>query len=184
MSRVGGQRAANSSPALSKNLALQADVSMLHLEHIHYFIILVIFEGNPVWVHGVVRRCVCISSGLCSSWWDASSSLLALGFFQVPCAVPMSCLSSAQRSQLKASLGLAWFRVVYGQAKWNCPYGQPERATCCWISHSVMLPRAHGHCLIYFLDSPFCLIKRKKNPPLSKAKPTRPLSTYAAFNYD
>lgn len=143
------------------------------------------FEGNPVWVRGMVRRCACISWGLCSAWWNASSSLLALGSFQVPYTIPSSCLSSAQRSQLKASLGLAWCRVVYGLAKWNCPYRQPKRATCCQISHSVMLPSAHGHCLIYFWDSPFCLMKIiKKNPPLSKAKPTHPLSTYAAFNYD
>ena len=105
-----------------------------------------------------------IGWGLCRSWWDASVSPTGTGIFATKdlCAVPSSFLPSA-RSQLKASSGLrsACFSMVYGQAKWNCPHGQPVRAPCCQIRLSVMLPNAHGHRIIYFLDSPFCLIKRK-----------------------
>lgn len=86
------------------------------------------------------------------------------GFCKGPCAVPSSCLSSAWRGQLETSSGLRWARVsaVYGEAKWNCPHRQPVRAPSCQIRLSVVLPNAHGHHIIYFLGSPFCLIKRKK----------------------
>lgn len=133
--------------------------------------------------------CMCICVGPCCWWWDASASAGA-GIFATkdPCAIPSSYWSSAQKNQLKASSGLrsAHFSVVYGQAKWNCPHGQAVRVVCCQIRGSVMLPNAHGHCVIYFLGGPFCLIKReeKKKTSLSKTKPTRPLSTYATFNYD
>lgn len=119
-----------------------------------------------VW-SGTGPRCVCahICSGLCCSWWDASASPAVTGIFATKdlCAVPSSCLSSARRSQLEASLGLRspCFSVVYGQAKWNCPHGQTVRAPCCQIRLSVMHPNTHGHRIIYFLDSPFCLMKRK-----------------------
>lgn len=80
------------------------------------------------------------------------------------CCSQFLLLSSAQRSQLEASSGLrsACFSVVYGQAKRNCPHGQLVRAPRCQLRLSVMLPNAHGHRIIYFLGSPFCLIKRKK----------------------
>lgn len=156
---LGGREQQTLLQLFSKSLALQAVVSMLHLEHIRYFIILVILKGtqfgSTAWSGGVralVRGSALHGGMLHLCWlWD---------FFKSHVLSPASCLSSAQRSQLKAFLGLAWFRVVYGQSKWNCPCGHPQRATCCQISHSVML--SHGHCLIYFLDSPFCLIKRKK----------------------
>lgn len=108
------------------------------------------FEGNSVWVHGVVRRCACITSGLCSLRWDASYFLLTLGFFQVPWAVPSSCLSSAQRSQLKASLGLAWFRVVYGQAKWNCPMGSLREPLAVGSATLWCFPELMGIALFIF----------------------------------
>lgn len=106
------------------------------------------------------------------------------GIFSSPMSCPQLLLVIRTEKSAKGLLGAGLVQSGLWSGKMKLPYGQPERTTCCRISHSVMLPRAHGHCLIYFLDSPFCLIKRKKNPPLSKAKPTRPLSTYAAFNYD
>lgn len=112
---------------------------------------------------GVFAR---ICRGLCRWWWDASASPAGTGIFATkdPRAVPSSCLSSARRSQLEASSGLrsACFTVGCGQGKWNCPHGQLVRGPCCQIRSSVMLPNAHGHGVIYFSDSPFCLIKRKK----------------------
>lgn len=148
--------------------------------------------GAVAWSEGGEDRgvCMCICLELRCWRWDASA-FAGTGIFATkdPCVIPSSCMSSAWKSRLKASSGLrsAHFSVVYGQAKWNCLHGQAVRVVFCQIWGSVMLPNAHGHCIIYFSGSPFCLIKRgkkKKNPTLSKTKPTRPLSTYAAFNYD
>lgn len=52
-------------PSFSKNLALQAVVSMLHLEHIHYFIILVILKGTKF-------GSVAWSGGVCASVWGSA----------------------------------------------------------------------------------------------------------------
>lgn len=54
---IAGQRDADSSPVLSESLALQTDVSMLHLEHMLYFVILMILKGTQfgsmAWSGGV-----------------------------------------------------------------------------------------------------------------------------------
>lgn len=122
--------------------------------------------GAVAWSGGGQDRGVCVHIcwGLCRSWWDVSASPAGIFASKDPCAVPSSCLSSAWRSRLEASSGLrsAPFSVVYGQVKWNCPHGQLVRAPCCQTRLSVMLPNAHGHRIIYILDSPFCLIKKKK----------------------
>lgn len=74
-------------PSFSENLALQAVVSMLHLEHIHYFIILVILKGTqfgsmacsggvraPVW--GSALHCGVLHL-LCWSWDFFKSHVLS-----------------------------------------------------------------------------------------------------------
>lgn len=130
-----------------------------------YPVILMGMKSGAMGLSGSGRtgpRCVHICSGLCFWWWDVSASS-GTGIFATkdPCAIPSSCLSSARRNQLKASSGLrsALFSVVYGQAKRKCPHGQSVRTPCCQIRLFVMLT---GIIFIYVLDSPFCLIKKKK----------------------
>lgn len=125
-------------------------------------------DGNQIWGHGMVwiwedrtEMCVHICSGLCCRWWDASTSAGTGVFCNQRPVCRSQLLSSARISHLKASSGLrsARFSAVYGQAKRKCPHGQSVRTPCCRIRLFLMLM---GIIFIYILDSPFCLIKKKK----------------------
>lgn len=101
----GGREQQTLLQLFSKSLALQAVVSMLHLEHVRYFIILAILKGtqfgSTAW-----------SGGVRASVWGSAlhggmlpSSLLALAFFQVSYVVPSSLLVISTEKSAKGLLG-------------------------------------------------------------------------------
>lgn len=79
-----------------------------------------------------VQEIACISSGLCSSWWDVSSSLLVLRFFSSPMCCSQLLLVTSTEKSAKGLLGTG----LVQSGLWS---GKMELSLwAAWESHSLL----------------------------------------------